>query len=428
MALIALAKKHSLILKNAGYLTIIEFFRLLMPFIALPYLISTVGSEKYGMVVFTQTIISYFSYFINFGLDVSAVKDVSTNRNSKNKLSEIVCTVLGIKFCFFLISLLILSLGLSIIPFGRLHAFLFYSAFLTCFSDVLFPVWFFQGIEKMKYLTIIRAASIFLYTGGIFIFIKAPDHYERIALLQSICNLFAGGISAFILIRIIQLKISIPSPTNMKATIKNAFPFFLSRISNFFNGTLGDLICGAFFSMHLVAAYDLMHKIASGASLPMSMLNQAVYPHIANTKNRLFATKFFFVAIGVSFLIGLCMFTLAPLANEIFANGMLPESIILIKIAGVIMFITGIDVYMGAPILVSFGFSRAFNVSVYLATAVLIVTYLFLYATDNMTYITFVIAIALAEIATTIYRFYYCKKFKLIDFSLFCKKSKISSN
>lgn len=417
-----LLKNYSLILKNTGYLTIIEFFRLLMPFIALPYLIATVGSEKYGTVIFAQTIISYFSYFINFGLDVSAVRDISIHRNSKEILSKIVCTILSIKFIFFVISFLILSIGIHAIPFGNTHAFLFYSAFLTCFSDVLFPVWFFQGIEKMKYLTIIKAASIFLYTGSIFLFIREPEHSERIALLQSACNLLAGGISIFILIHIIQLKIAVPSFSSIKSTIKNAFPFFLSRISNFFNGTLADLICGAFFSMHLVAALDLMHKIASGASLPISMLNQAVYPHIAKTKNRLFVTKFFFVVTGLSFFIGLGMFVLAPLANTIFANGSLPESVILIKIAGIIMFITGIDVYMGAPILVSFGLSKPFNISVYFSTIVLLITYFFLYYTNNINYINFVIALALAELATTIYRFYYCTKLKLIDFSLLQKK------
>lgn len=413
---------YFIILKNTGYLTIIEIIRLLMPFIALPYLISTVGSKNYGIVIFVQTIVSYFSYFINFGLDVSAVKDVSVNRESKGKLSEIVCTILGIKFGFFLVSLLILSIALFFIPFGRLHSFLFYSAFLTCFSDVLFPIWFFQGIERMKYLTIVRAASIFLYTGSIFIFIKAPEHYERIALLQSICNLLAGGISIFILTRIIQIRISIPSFYNIKKTLKTAFPFFLSRLSNFFNLSLGNIICGSFFSMHLVAAYDLMQKIAAGASLPISMLCQAVYPHIANERKRSFTTKFLFVVIGISFLISLCMFILAPMANDLFARGVLPESIILIRIASISVFFAGIDVYMGAPILVSFGHFKPFNTSVFLATIVLVLTCLALYLTNNITYLSFIIAFVLAEIATTIYRFYYCKKFKLIDFSLLRKK------
>ena len=38
-----------------------------MPFIALPYIIKTVGVTNYGSIVFAQAIISYFQIFINWG-------------------------------------------------------------------------------------------------------------------------------------------------------------------------------------------------------------------------------------------------------------------------------------------------------------------------------------------------------------------------
>lgn len=74
-------RNNRLILQNTGYLSVIEVIRLAMPFVALPYIIRTVGAENYGTAVFAQTIISYFSILINWGLDVSAVKDVSVHRN-----------------------------------------------------------------------------------------------------------------------------------------------------------------------------------------------------------------------------------------------------------------------------------------------------------------------------------------------------------
>ena len=53
-----------------------------------------------------QTIVQYFIVVINFGLDISAVKDVSVHRNDKLALNRIVSTVLFIKlilFCFVLL-------------------------------------------------------------------------------------------------------------------------------------------------------------------------------------------------------------------------------------------------------------------------------------------------------------------------------------
>ena len=58
--------KYKVIVHNTTYLSVLEILKMVMPFVALPYLISTVGADKYGLVVFAQAIISYFIIFILF--------------------------------------------------------------------------------------------------------------------------------------------------------------------------------------------------------------------------------------------------------------------------------------------------------------------------------------------------------------------------
>ena len=54
--------KYKVIVHNTTYLSVLEILKMVMPFVALPYLISTVGADKYGLVVFAQAIISYYIY------------------------------------------------------------------------------------------------------------------------------------------------------------------------------------------------------------------------------------------------------------------------------------------------------------------------------------------------------------------------------
>ena len=85
--------KYKVIVHNTTYLSVLEILKMVMPFVALPYLISTVGADKYGLVVFAQAIISYFIIFINFGLDVSgahrALTDCRLTFAVYEKLNEI---------------------------------------------------------------------------------------------------------------------------------------------------------------------------------------------------------------------------------------------------------------------------------------------------------------------------------------------------
>jgi O-antigen/teichoic acid export membrane protein len=123
--------------KNTGYLTAVEVMRMLLPFVALPYVIRTIGGERYGTIVFAQTIISYFVIFINFGMDVSAVKDVSVHRNDKERLNKVVSSVLLLKLLLFLLALVVLLFGIVFIPYLRSERQLYLFAFMTCFSEIL---------------------------------------------------------------------------------------------------------------------------------------------------------------------------------------------------------------------------------------------------------------------------------------------------
>jgi len=408
-------RNNRLILQNTGYLSVIEVIRLAMPFVALPYIIRTVGAENYGTAVFAQTIIFYFSILINWGLDVSAVKDVSVHRNNPTELNKIVSSVLGLKAVLFCISLVFLLVCIALIPYMYRCKQLFLLAFMTCVSEIFFPVWFYQGIEKMKYLTLVRITSILFYTLSVFIFIHTKEDYELIVLLQSLGNVFAGCLSLYLLFGVNKIKLVFPGYERLNFTFKNSIPFFTSRLSVVFNNTMAKTVSGIFFSMEVVAAFDLAQKMATVALVPMQMLNQAVYPHIAKTLSRSFVKKFLYANVTLSFLVAFIVFMLSPVFVRFFAGGQLDESVALLRILALWVFCGGITTYIGAPVLVSFGYPRPFNVSVLLSTGVLFVLYLSMYIIGILNIYYFAFVLFLSELAILVYRFYYCWKLKLLS-------------
>lgn len=407
-------KSNITIVKNAGYLSVIEVIRLAMPFIAIPYIISTVGSSNYGLAVFSQTIISYFTIFINWGLDVSAVKDVSVNRNDKNALNSIVSCVLGIKLILFFISFIILLLCIWLVPFMREHYLLFLFAFITCISEVLFPVWFYQGIEKMKYLTLVRASSILFYACSIFIFINDSEDYPKVVLLQSLGNVIASCFSAYLLFVVHKIKIIKPGYQLLFTTFKDSFPFFMSRLSVIFNNTMAKTLSGIFFTMEAVAAFDIAQKVATASLIPAQMLNVSVYPHIAKTKSKEFVRKYLKVNVLVSFATASVIAILSSYIISVLSKNELTESVNLLRILCFWIFFGGITGYIGSPILVSFGYPKPFNISVILSTITLFILYCISYIFDIFTIYNFAWILVISEFTILLYRLYYCIHLKLL--------------
>lgn len=408
--------KYRVIVHNTTYLSVLEILKMVMPFVALPYLISTVGADKYGLVVFAQAVISYFIILVNFGLDVSAVKNVSVNRNDRGKLSEVVSSVLIIKGCLFLLSFLILLVLLICVKQFRENYVLFLLCFLSCLSEILFPVWFYQGVEKMKYITLIRFTSIFFYTVTVFVFIKQESDYLLIPLLQSLGWIVSGVVSFFMLIRVEKVSLFLPAFSPIKLYFTESIPFFISRVSVVINANMAKTVCGIFFSMHEVAAFDLAQKIAMTALIPLQMLNQAIFPHIAKTRDRVFVNRCFRLIMGATMLIILAVYVCAPLGVRILSGGELPDAATILRALCLFIFSGGITAYTGAPVLVSFGYSKPFNRSVILSTFVLIAIYIVLYFTNSFSIINFAFALGFAEFVIAVYRLYYCNRYNLITF------------
>ena len=406
--------KYRVVIHNTAYLSVLEVLKMVMPFVALPYLISTVGAEKYGLVVFAQAIISYFIVLVNFGLDVSAVKNVSVHRMDQLKLNEVVSSVLIIKAFLFILSFWVLVGLLLFSEQLRVNYVLFFLSFLSCLSEILFPVWFYQGVEKMRYITLIRFTSILFYTVTVFMFIKEENDYLLIPLLQSLGWLFSGLVSFFMLIKIEKVSLFIPSFSIIKYYFVESIPFFISRISVVINNSMAKTVCGLFFSMSEVAAFDLAQKIATTALVPLQMLNQALFPHIAKTLDRNFVNKCFRLIMVATLFIIMGVYILAPIGVNILSDGKLLDAIGILRVLILFIFSGGITLYTGSPVLVSFGYSKPFNRSVFLSTVVLIGIYVCLYLTHAFSILNFALALGSAEFVIAIYRLYYCNRYNLI--------------
>lgn len=411
-----LIKNNLRIVQNTGYLTIIECVRLLLPFVALPYIVHTVGMERYGIVAFAHTVINYFFIFINFGLNISSVKEVALLRDNKTALHSLVSSVLAVKLFLLILSFFILMLCIALVPVLAEHKTIMFYSFLICFYELLFPIWYFQGIEKMKYITLVSSSSIILYTLSVFIFVTKQSDYELVALLQSLSSIIAGLIAFFCLIRIERVRLSIPPLSQIVSVFKNAIPFFLSRVSVVYNANLAKTISGLFLSMESVAAFDIAQKLSQFVLIPVDMLNQATYPYVARTRNKVFITKYLCLNALLGLLLSLMLFAVAPLLISIFTNENVAEATKILRVLCLFTFSDTITMGLGACTLVAFGYSKPFNDSVIASTLVLSSIYLIIYGLGLFSTGYFAFAIFLSSMFVLAYRMRYCIKYGIFDF------------
>ncbi|PHR69102.1 MAG: hypothetical protein COA67_11160 [Lutibacter sp.] len=172
---------------------------LLLAILLIPYLISKVGIENYGRYVFALSLTLFLVNIINYGFDLSAVRELAKNRHKPKMLKKLLNKVLSVKLYLTILMLVILFVVVFTIPLLRVEKTMYFFALFLIIGDLFSLRWFFMGIEKMKYIPIINVGSKLLYVFLVIIFIKQSEDYEIIILLEGI-GLFIVNIFSFLYI------------------------------------------------------------------------------------------------------------------------------------------------------------------------------------------------------------------------------------
>ena len=296
-------KNHSTILQNLSYISVLHLFNMLIPLLSYPYLIRVLGKETYGIIIFAQAIVGYFVILIGFGFNISATKEISINRDDKKKVSEIVSSVLIIKGILLVFSLILFFGVVSFIEEFRDYSLLFYITLYLCVNEWLFPIWYFQGIEKMKYITYLNVISRSVFLILIFVLIKSESDYLFFPIVSAIGAISASVIALFIIFKKHKIPFVFPNFQTLKFYFKESIPIFTSNLSlKLYTGS-NKIIIGMFLGMQEVAYYDLGEKLLNLLRIPISVLSQVLFPKMAKLFDKQFWIKVTKIIVVVTLIL-----------------------------------------------------------------------------------------------------------------------------
>ncbi len=277
-------KNNSKVVENYLFMTILPIISMLIGLLLYPYLIRVLGKTTYGTYIFVYSNIQFFQLFVSCGLDMPALKRVSQSPNDlivKAQVLSNVFTARIVVFCMAFAVLLAISL---FVPFVATNLLLYIIIFSLLLVEILFPVWYFQGIQKMKVVTyvnlLVRALSIPL----ILIFVKNTSDIIVYAFIISGLHLL-GAIFAHAYIYIKEgVAVRLTSLFDAIATIKEALPFFFTSAFETIRKEAITFIIGTFMGMQNVAIYDLANKIVMIPRMLTSSINNAFFPNIIQNR------------------------------------------------------------------------------------------------------------------------------------------------
>ncbi len=333
---------------NFMSLSVLQGANYILPLITLPYLVRVLGPEKFGLIAFAQAFIAYFNILTDYGFNLSATREISIYRDDKEKISEIFSSVMIIKLALMTLSFIIMTIIVFSFEKFRKDWLIYYFTFGMVLGQTMFPVWFFQGMERMKYITILNITARLIFTISIFVFIRQMSDYIYVPLLNSIGFCVAGVMAVSIIYRDFNVNFIYPGIKALKYQLKEGWNIFLSTAGINMYKRNSILILGIFTNDTIVGYFSIAKKLMDIINSLASVVSQSIYPYTMRNISSPSINNFFKkIGVGIALsasTIGFILILSANLVTKLLAGHIFYPTVLSIKLLAFVPLIIGINV------------------------------------------------------------------------------------
>lgn len=374
-------------LQNFIFLSLIQASNILITLVSMPLLITSVGVDQFGLVNLAFSVMVIANIFVSFGFNLSGPRAVALNQRNPKRLSFLISHILGGKVLMATIAtgmILLLIFGFNL--FRDYQTILAFSVLLL-FSEATLPLWFFQGLEKMKLISVANVISKLLYLSGIVLFIHSPDQAKWVNLLLGACGLSVN----LLLLAYVRWRLGIvfvgPKIRRILRSLKSNRHYFLSNLTSYLTFNGGLVILSFFASSQTLGMYSLAEKIVMVIRLFPSILTQSVYPNAAklfiSQSERFipFIRKVYLAGLALSLGFSAFAFFAAPFIIQLLAKSRLEDAVMYLRFLSLIPFLACLNMVNVLFFLVTNQQQQFFRVSawmcVFMVTMATLLTYQF---------------------------------------------------
>lgn len=358
----SLEKKR--LVNNFISLSVLQLANYVLPFVTIPYLVRVIGPENFGIIAFSQAITQYFIILTDYGFNLSATRKIAINRDKKHIVSTIYSSVLAAKFILLLLSLLILSLLLSFCSKINNHSLIFIYSFGSVIGNVLLPIWLFQGMERMKYITILNVLAKSFFTVLIFVVVKDQSDYCYIPIINSLGFIVAGLLGIYISLSEFKISFAVPSIRSVYLELKDGWNIFISTFAISFFTVANTFILGIVASDIVVGYYSAGEKIIRALASITVPICQGIFPYFSklsatSEKQALqFLGKIQNVVGAFMLLITFLLIMFADRIVMLALGEQFTESINVVRIMSILPFTIFINNLYGTQIMLNFNMQK----------------------------------------------------------------------
>lgn len=274
----AIIKNNKKIIENFFSISLLNAISHIISFFIIPYLVAILGFEKYGAYCFMYTIALYIKLFGMYGFYLSVTRLVSIHRDDSNRVNAIFnATIFSRVILTAVASVVVGAVVFALMEKDDILMFLFSLGIV--FGDIFIPSWLFQGMEEMRYVTVVNVVSKIIFAVLIFVLIKEQGDYIYVLVLNSLGYIAAGILSMVIAFKCYKLHFALPRRSDVVELFKDGWHIFVSNIGMELYRNSNTFLLGLFVGDTATGVFSSVEKLVKVGQVIINALPMAIFPH-----------------------------------------------------------------------------------------------------------------------------------------------------
>lgn len=364
--------------RNGLWMYLLQAFNTIIPLLTLPYVTRILGSAGYGYFSIALNIFGYLQVLVEYGFGMSATRKVAISDNDHDLVEQTFSRVIAARLGLTGVCVL---LGLCYgVANGMLAAQSICLAimFIAILGSCLDQSWLFQGMQDMRFISIINIVGRTISTVLIFLLVKQPGDLYLYSILYSVSPLVAGTVGVVVAKRSYGLRFAHVTPSGVFDELKDGFYVFTTQLSSKVFGAVGVTILGVVASASTVGVYSAIQKVPNIIMLAWMPVSQVLYPISSRRLNKSFeegiafiykVRRYIMVVFGAMCLV-IAVFS-RPIVSLAFGEGYEEYHYWVIPLLGWLL--AGINNnFLGIQILLGAGYDKTYSKCFQLGVAITI--------------------------------------------------------
>lgn len=285
----------------------------LFPVVIIPLISQFLSNLDFGIVMYSIAYATWLSILTNYGFILYGSRALAEATTFSQK-RRIVSDVIFAKLILCIPSILITWCAFLLLPIFENNLLVIFIATFYALVLGFNPIWFYQGIQNLKLLSI---TEIFISLVSVIILAIEVDENSTVAEVLFYISIpkFLGYV--FLYVKVISYIKGINfNLSSIKSLLVNAKQIFIYRVASSFYTTGNVILLGVVVSPSVVAMYATAERVISAAIGLTSPLTQSLYPkiNVLKTQNPVLAKKYSLIA-----LLGMTILAIAA-AISIYSN------------------------------------------------------------------------------------------------------------